>query len=259
MKKSICIEMIYCEVDFYERFDLAKKDGFEFVEFWSWEDKDLCRIKEICLDLDLKVASFSGDKEFNLIDINEQDKYVEFVEQSIAAAEYLSCSTLVIHSNALGENGIVVNSYNNIPKKEKFINMERTLLKLKPIVEKAEVTLVLEPLNIWVDHPGNALVNTVGAVELLEKINSNYIKLLYDVYHMQIDEGNIIATLKNNIEYIGYIHVADVPGRHEPGTGEINFNNVFKALNEIKYNKIVGFELSPKVSSKTAVEVIKNC
>ena len=259
MKKSVCIEMIYREVNFYERFSLAKKDGFEFVEFWSWEDKNLDRIKQICQDLSLKVASFSGDKEFNLIDINEQDEYIEFIEKSIDTAKYLNCSTLVIHSNALGENGIVVNSYDNISNEGKFINMERTLLKLKPIAEKAEITLVLEPLNIWVDHVGNALTNTADTVRLLEKINSNYIKMLYDVYHMQIDEGNIIATLKNNIDYIGYIHVADVPGRHEPGTGEINFSNVFKALNEIKYNQVVGFELSPKVNSETAIEVIKNC
>jgi hydroxypyruvate isomerase len=259
MKKSICLEMIYSEVDFYERFGLAKKDGFEFVEFWSWEDKNLKRIKQICQDLNLKIASFSGDKGFNLIDINEQDKYIEFIEKSIDSAKYLNCRTLVIHSNALGENGIVVNSYDNISKEEKFINMERTLLKLKPIAEKVGITLALEPLNIWVDHVGNALTNTADTVGLLKKINSNNIKMLYDVYHMQIDEGNIIATLKDNINYIGYIHIADVPGRHEPSTGEINFSNVFKALKEIKYERIVGFELSPKVNSKTAVEVIKNC
>ena len=110
MKKSVCIEMIYSEVDFYERFSFAKNDGFEFVEFWSWEDKNLDRIKQICQDLNLNVASFSGDKEFNLIGINEQDKYIEFIEKSIVTAKYLNCGTLVIHSNALGENGIVVNS-----------------------------------------------------------------------------------------------------------------------------------------------------
>ena len=259
MKKSVCIEMIYNEVDFYERFNLAKKDGFEFVEFWSWEDKDLDRIKQICQGLGLKVASFSGDKDFNLIDIDEQNEYIEFIEKSINAAKHLNCSTLVIHSNALGENGIVVNPYNNVSKVKKNINMERTLLKLKPIAEKSKVTLVLEPLNIYVDHVGNTLTNTADTVRLIENINSNYIRMLYDVYHMQIDEGNIIATLKNNIDYIGYIHVADVPGRHEPGTGEINFSNVFKTLRELKYNKVVGFELSPKVNSETAVEAIKNC
>ena len=76
-------------------------------------------------------------------------------------------------------------------------------------------------------------------------MESRWIRILYDIYHMQIMEGNIIDTLRNYIDLIGYIHIADVPGRHEPGTGEINFPNVMTALRELGYDGFVGFELSP--------------
>jgi hydroxypyruvate isomerase len=127
---------------------------------------------------------------------------------------------------------------------------------LAPIAEETNVTLALEPLNTLVDHTGNFLTSTRAAAELVELVNSPFIKILYDVYHMQIMEGNIINTLKAYIGAIGYIHIADVPGRHEPGTGEINYPNVFKALEELNYGGIIGFELMPLRDSKEAIRRI---
>jgi hydroxypyruvate isomerase len=123
--------------------------------------------------------------------------------------------------------------------------MTETLKKLAPRAEKAKVTLLLEALNTRVDHPGNFLSSTGLAAELVGSMASRWIKILYDIYHMQIMEGNLIDTLRNYIDLIRYIHVADVPGRHEPGTGEINFPNVMTALRELGYGGFVGFELSP--------------
>ena len=102
-------------------------------------------------------------------------------------------------------------------------------------------------------HAGNYLNSTKAAAELIELVNSPFIKILYDVYHMQIMEGNITNTLKAYIDAIGYIHVADVPGRHEPGTGEINYPNVIKTLKELNYEGIIGFELAPLHDSKEAI------
>jgi hydroxypyruvate isomerase len=256
MKKSVCIEMLFCEVPFDDRFGLARESGFDYIEFWSWKDKDIQKIKDRCRAHDLKIASFSGDQDFSMIDADQQADYVAFVEESIETARFLSCSNLVIHSNALGENGVVINHYPDIAFADKIAAMLEVLKTLAVAAEKSNVTLVLEALNTVVDHSGNFLASSRQAAELIRSINCPHIKILYDIYHMQIMEGNIIDTLNRYIDTIGYIHIADVPGRHEPGTGEINFANVFKSLKKLKYDGIIGFELLPLKDSATAVQRI---
>jgi hydroxypyruvate isomerase len=248
--------MLFTEVPFEDRFRLSRESGFEYVEFWSWKDKDIQKIKELCEMHDLKIASFSGDQAFSMVNENQKHDYIAFVQESIEIAKVLKCSHLVIHSNALGENGVVIHHYDNLSYRQKNTVMFDVLKTLAPIAEETNVTLALEPLNTLVDHAGNFLTSTRAAAELVELVNSPFIKILYDVYHMQIMEGNIINTLKAFIGAIGYIHIADVPGRHEPGTGEINYPNVFKALEELNYDGIIGFELMPLRDSKEAVRRI---
>ena len=256
MKKSVCIEMLFSEVPFEDRFGLTKESGFVYLEFWSWQDKDIQKIKELCRANDLKIASFSGDQDFSMIDPNQKADYVAFVQESIEIAKILNCENLVIHSNALGENGVVINHYPDIAGPNKIAAMLDVLKTLASAAEKSNVTLVLEALNTMVDHSGNFLASTRQAAELIESVNSSHIKILYDIYHMQIMEGNLIDTLNRYIDTIGYIHIADVPGRHEPGTGEINFANVIKTLEKLKYAGIIGFELVPLQDSTTAVRRI---
>lgn len=257
MKKSICIETIFTEVPFEERFKLVKAAGFEYVEFWSWTDKDVKKIKKLCESYNLKIASFSGDMAYSLVNINEKTKYIEFIKESIKTAKYLNCKNLVIHSNALGEGGIVLNDYHEISNSDKFLNSYNTLKALAPIAEDAQIKLVLEALNSVVDHAGYYLTYTDEAAKLVKLVDSDFIKILYDVYHAQIMEGNIISNISKYIDYIGYIHIADVPGRHEPGTGEINYDNVFNAIKAVKYEDIIGFELIPSIeSSKVAKQLL---
>lgn len=258
MKKSICIETIFTEVPFENRFALASEAGFSYVEFWSWADKDIQKIKELSQKYQLKIASFSGDQDFSLIDASQSKDYIAFMKESIKTAKYLDCDTLVIHSNALGDGGVVLNHYSDRNNSQKIATMFNVLKELSTVAEQEKVTLTLEALNTKLDHVGNFLANTEDPVEIIKVVNSPYIKVLYDVYHMQIMEGNIIDTLKQHIDSIGYIHIADVPGRHEPGTGEINYQNVIAALRELNYDKVLGFELFPLNTSKQAVEVIKN-
>lgn len=258
MKKSVCIEMLFTEVAFEDRFHLTKESGFDYIEFWSWQDKDIQKIRELCQVHDLKIASFSGDQDFSMVDKRQKEDYIAFVKKSIAIAKFLSCDHLVIHSNALGEKGVVINHYPNIADTHKIAAMLDVLKTLATEAEKSKVILALEALNTTVDHRGNFLTSTKEAAELIRSVNSPYIKILYDVYHMQIMEGNIINTLKTYIDAIGYIHIADVPGRHEPGTGEINFANIMKTLKKLKYDGMLGFELVPQHDSKKVVHILAN-
>jgi len=257
MKKSVCIEMLFTEVPFEDRFQLARESGFDYIEFWSWQDKDIPKIQERCRAFGLQVASFSGDQDFSMIDEHQRQEYIAFMDASIKVAKFLNCGHLVVHSNALGENGVVINHYPDISYSIKMTVMFDILKVLAPKAEKAHITLALEALNTRADHAGNFLTSTREAAELIRLVNSPAVKILYDIYHMQIMEGNLIRTLESYVDAIGYIHVADVPGRHEPGTGEINFENVMNALKKLKYNGIIGFELTPSQDSRRAVQAIQ--
>ena len=258
MKKSVCIEMVFTEVPFEDRFRLAKQAGFDYIEFWTWKDKNIESIKELCRAHDLKVASFSGDQEFSMVDEGQSKDYIAFVEASIETAQFLNCEYLVVHSNALGENGVVIDPYSHISDAKKTAVVLDVLKSLAAMAEAANITLLLEALNTVVDHPGNFLAYTKDAAKLTRIVSSSNIKILYDIYHMQIMEGNLIDTLKAHFDTIGYIHVADVPGRHEPGTCEINFVNVMSVLRELDYDGFVGFELNPERDSTAAVLSILN-
>ena len=106
LKKSACIEPMYSELPFLERFQAAKCDGFDFVEFWSWTDKDLDAVKAAAQQADIQIAGFNGDAELSLIDPAQRTAYLEFLRQSVAAAKKVGAHSLTIHSNGLGEGGM---------------------------------------------------------------------------------------------------------------------------------------------------------
>jgi hydroxypyruvate isomerase len=111
-------------------------------------------------------------------------------------------------------------------------------------LEKEGIRLLVESLNDR-DIPGFHLVRTQDALDLLEEVNHPNLRLQYDVYHMQIMEGNLINTLSTNLSSISHIQIADNPGRHEPGTGEINFSSLFSAIDGMGYNGWIGCEYIP--------------
>ncbi len=256
MKKSACIETLFTELPFALRFAAAKEAGFDLVEFWSWTDKDPDELRAESDAAGIGIGSMSGDRDYSLVDPSHKRAYLEFARKSMEVARRIGCDTVVIHSNALGEGGRVVNRYAELSSTVKLCAMFDALRELAPMAEDAGVTCVLEPLNVHRDHVGNFLETTRMAAEIARLIASPRIKVLYDVYHMQINEGNICDTLSAHIDQIGYIHAADVPGRHEPGTGEIAYSRVLSHLESIGYDGVVGFELFPKTTSAEAVRAI---
>jgi len=257
LKFSANIEMLSPPVGFYDRFGIAKKSGFDCIEFWSWEGRDISRISSLCAEHELSISSISGDgKEYSLCDDRHRKHYLDYARASLEVAKTLGSACIVIHSNALDAHGRVVDAYEDVPVVRLYMNMARTLVELAPFAEKAGITCVLEPLNVLFDHKGNLLHTIEGAAEVVEAVASPYIQVLYDMYHMQIEEGNLISVFEKYHKLIGHIHVADNPGRHEPGTGEINYKRVFQYLEAMDYTGAVAFELSPKDTYEKAVQSI---
>ncbi|MDO4314693.1 MAG: TIM barrel protein [Oscillospiraceae bacterium] len=254
--KSACIEPMYSEIPFLERFQAAKDDGFEFVEFWGWTDKDLDAVKAAAEKAGVGISGFNGDAELSLIDPEQKEAYLEFLKKSVAAARKVGAKSVTIHSNGLGDGGVVIHDYRELSDTVKLCTMFGTLIECAKIAEESGIQMNLEPLNITTDHVGNYLQTTRMAAEMTRLIGSPKLKVLYDAYHMQLNEGSLCDNIRAYGDQFGHIHVADAPGRHEPGTGEINYAKVFACLEETGYTGLVGFELIPETTTAEAVKAI---
>ena len=256
MKKSISIQKIFTEYPLYERFAKVKEAGFEYAEFAAWADKDMDRIHDICGELGLKIASFSADKDYSLILEEEREGFLDYLGQSIEQAKKLDVHHLVIQSNAINEYGKVVATGYDRSDAAKISAAIVTLQKAAPIAEAAGVTLVLEGVNN-ITMPGMYMTTATQTGEVVRAANSPNIKILYDTWHMQQMEGNMMAMLNKYADVLGYLHIGDVPERHEPGTGEINWSRFKQEIDRIGYQGFWGFELDPAVSSDKCIKIIQ--
>ena len=124
------------------------------------------------------------------------------------------------------------------------------------VAEKAGVVLILEPLNTRVDHAGYCLSSSDDAVRICRAVGSTHVKINWDLYHQQISEGDLCGHLRAGFDQVGYVQVADHPGRNEPGTGEVHYNRVLRELYELGYRGLVGLECSPRDGAQSAAERI---
>jgi hydroxypyruvate isomerase len=251
-----CIDTLFTDLTFYDRFQAAKDAGFESIEFWNRDDKDPAKVKAAAEKAGIKISGFNGDAAYSLVDPTHKEKYMEYLKGSVAFAQAIGAASVTIHSNALGDGGVVVNHYDDLSDTVKICSMYDMLLDCAKIADESGINMNLEALNITTDHVGNFLQTTRMGAEMTRLIKCDRLKLLYDVYHMQLNEGSICDNLTQYIDQIGHVHVADAPGRHEPGTGEINYKNVFACLDRLGYKHRIGFELFPESANAKAIEAI---
>src|SRR4029077_15874775 len=169
------------------------------------------------------------------------DELIRAAQESIAAAETLGCPRLNLHGTGLDGKGLPVVPGEDMPG-PLWISAARTLTRLGELAERAGVTFCLENLNIAVDHPGVPFPRPADTIALVEAVGHPRVRLMLDLYHAQIGEGNLIELVRRAGPLIGEIQVADVPGRREPGTGEINYPAVAAALADMGYEGTVGLE-----------------
>src|SRR5262249_43056219 len=142
-------------------------------------------------------------------------RFLSEVGRNLEAARKLRTPGLVVLSDAVDARGIPIPPSSNLSRSQKIENLYENLQAAVPLAEAANTVLLLEPLNSQIDHPGFTLDSSGDAFAIVRDLGSRSLKVLFDVYHMQIMEGNIVATIEKNLELIGHIHIADVPGRHE--------------------------------------------
>jgi hydroxypyruvate isomerase len=238
MQYSLCIDSIYPQESLKEKLEKIKQAGFKFIEFWDWRDKDL----EIIINSGLKVSNFSGNK-ISSLTLDNQEKVIQEVNISIDIAKRLKCDYVMLLSDKLENDGSVKISSQSSEKK--LLRLYDNLKVLVEVAKKRDIMLVIEPLNSLKDHKNYYLDSFKTTLEMIQLINSDNLKILYDIYHMQIMEGNILDTLQKHHQSIGYIHLANVPYRCEPWIGELDYKFILKELSEV-YSGVVGFEFFVK-------------
>ena len=247
--------MIFAEMDFYKRFEYAKKCGANAVEFWKWSNKDIVKVKEELVknelsfsvfNIDCKDEKISYDLSRGILNAGRKEEFILALKDSIPVYKELNANGMIV---LIGETL-------DIPYEEQIDNIVKCLKAAVPIIEKENITLLLEPLND-IDRKNYFLPRSKEVFEIIRKVNSSNIKILLDLYHEQLMAGNLMNTIKEKISHIGHIHVADVPGRHEPGTGEINYKGILECLKELNYENYVGFEFRSTIDSEGLVKYME--
>lgn len=251
IKLSVCIETIFADRPFEERIDCVAEAGLGAFEFWDWPSKDINLINKRRQLRNLEVAAFITEPRGRLVNADAEAELKQGVSRSIAVAQILECRNLIV---------LVGRESSALSRQEQHDNIVRGLKQVAPLAEEAGVILLIEPLNVIVDHVGFYLSSSQEAFQIIGEVNSPNVKVLYDIYHQQISEGNLIANIIKHLDLIGYLHVADVPGRHEPGTGEINYANVIRQVSKAGYSGYVGLEYwpsgDPYQSLKTITDIV---
>lgn len=249
MKISACVDSIFYGQDIIKGLEVVKKCGIDTIEFWGWSDKDLDVLEAQLVRLDMKVSTFCT-KATSLVDIEQHESYLLGLSESLEVAKRFGVKGLI---------GLVGNDTGE-PRIEQRSNLIKGLKKCIPMLKAAGVVLMIEPLNILVDHEGYYLYSSKEAFGIIEEINSPYIKVLFDIYHQQISEGNLINNMSRNSASIGHIHAAGNPGRNELYLGEINYKEVLKKIETSNYEGFIGLEYfpteAPEIGLKKIIELL---
>lgn len=245
--------MLFTEVDFLDRFERAARAGFTAVEYmapYAYEAGQLAgKLERYGLTqvlFNLPVGRWeAGERGIALLP-DRMGEFQEGVGQAIEYAKALKCS----------RGNCLVGLTPNLPENTIRETLVNNLLFASKMLARENIRLLTESLNTK-DFPGFYLASTEDALTLMKEVNHPNLFYQYDVYHMQVMEGNLAETIKNNLDKIAHIQIADNPGRHEPGTGEVNFQNLFRFIDEAGYQGFIGCEYKPLKTTEVGLEWMK--
>jgi len=246
---SVCAGTVLQDLPFLDRVREIARAGF-LVDLWGWEDDAL---ETIASDANITIGAIPGWSRGSMVHPDGVETYFEGVRRSLEVADQLGCRNLAIGTGEIGSDMRVVHSIASHPATF-WITAYKCLCRLAELAESHDVTFSFEIMNTKVDHVGYPISLVDDGLRLIEQVGSPRIRLLLDVYHAQIEEGNVSEVIRSSASQLGYVHVADVPGRHEPGTGEINYFHVAKVLREVGYVGNVGLEAFPAADDYQAME-----
>lgn len=237
-KLSVMLWTIYRDLPFDQRLEKVSEAGYRSVElvneFSQWSDQDFRKFRAQKQTLGLTVDACTLPVK-GIVDPAKKDEFLSDLKKFLPTAEKLECPALIILSG---------NRIEGVAHEVTHQACVDTLNYGADLAAKANVTLLLENIDPE-ENPKYFLTSVAEGFEIVRAVNHPRVKFLYDFYHEQISEGNLIEKLEKNIDLVGLVHIADVPGRHQPGSGEINFASIFRKLDELKYNRYAAMEFIP--------------
>jgi hydroxypyruvate isomerase len=242
MRFSVNISLLFSEVPFIERFAAARAAGFDAVEFWWPRGEDLRAVRSAVADADVDVVLFNfdagdmpaGDRGL-LSDPAREAEFHANVPVALELAVAVGCRRL---------NALVGVARPELTRPEQLEVARRNVRQAADRAAELGIEVLIEAVNTYENGP-YLLSTTRAAAEFAASTGRPNVRLQYDAYHMQRMEGDLTATLAEHIDRISHVQVADSPGRGQPGSGEINFDYVFRRLEELGYAGYVGLEYKP--------------
>jgi hydroxypyruvate isomerase len=237
-KLSVMLWTIYRDSRFEERLERVSEAGYGSVElvdeFKQWSEQDFRKFRAQKHSLGLTVDACTLPVK-GIVDPAKKDEFLSDLKKFLPTAEKLECPALIILSG---------NRIEGVAHEVTHQACVDTLKYGADLAAQANVTLLVENIDPE-ENPKYFLTSVAEGFEIIRQVDHPRVKFLYDFYHEQISEGNLIEKLEKNIDLVGLVHIADVPGRHQPGTGEINFASIFRKLDELKYNRYAAMEFIP--------------
>jgi hydroxypyruvate isomerase len=241
-KLAANLTMLFGEIDFLDRFEAAASAGFRGVEFLFPYAHDAQVLKARLRDHrlvqvlhNLPAGNWAAGERGIACHPDRVEEFKAGVDQAITYATVLACDRV----NCLA--GILPPQVDPTAARDTFVhNLRYAATRL----QSAGVRLLIEPINTR-DVPGFFLGGTAQAIEIIDAVGSDNLQLQYDIYHMQIMEGDVAAGIQRLLPRIGHLQLADVPGRHEPGTGAIDFGSLLNHIDRIGYSGWIGCEYVP--------------
>lgn len=240
---SVMLWTVFADLPFEERIEKIADAGYNNIElvgeYAKWGDADFRRAASARRRLGIRFDATAG-MPHGVADPSSRGAFLDDLREALKPMEALGCPAMI----ALSGNVVPGLSRENQHK-----SCIETLKRAAELVEGRQiegqpVRVLLECIDPE-ENPKYFLQSAAEAIEIVRAVNHPQVQFLYDLFHEQIAEGNLIEKLIKNIDMIGLIHVADVPGRHEPGTGEINYMNIYRALMRLNYRRVVAMEFKP--------------
>jgi hydroxypyruvate isomerase len=246
MRYSACIEWLFAAEapEFPDRIRAAKAAGLDAVEFWKFSNKDVDAVRAALDETGLQLAGILCEPIAPLANPEAHAWFLEGVRTSLAAALKLGAKVMIAQAG---------DDQQGVARARQHAEIVKVLGEAAKIIEGSGVTLALEPLNDRVDHPGYYLTSTTEGLDIIDEVGRSEIRLLYDIYHAAV-MGEEIELLAGRLDRVVHVHLADTPGRGEPGTGRMDYAERLGWLVANGYQGLVGLEYRPSV---TTVESLK--
>ncbi|CDZ30222.1 Hydroxypyruvate isomerase [Neorhizobium galegae bv. officinalis] len=248
---AACAEMLWRDKPIEWRCARLTELGFQ-VGLWNWPDHDLAALERSGATFSIMNGYLTG----RLADDEGADELLRSARETAMVGKRLGVARLNLHGTGLGEGGLPVRP-SDVVTGRMWLKARDTLCRIADMAEEEDVVFTLENLNLPVDHPGTPFGRAEDTLALIASVNRPRLRLNLDLYHAQIGEGNLIETCRACLPWIGEVQVADVPGRCEPGTGEVNYPMIARALHEMGYRGPVGMEAFAKGDPEIALEAFR--